>query len=634
MLSAGKYHLEVPTNPKENLEWRLRFLDAVARRGDRGQRAVRQMCRDDLVFYTNAFVFTFNPLIEPHVFPFILWDYQVDALRETAHYLFTLKRSVIWEKSRYQGATWMGLDLFDWAAKFHRYKKFLCISHNEDAVDNGDDDPDSLFWKLRFIHHQQPEWLSGKPRCRSLKFGYPETQSNITGTSTSARSGVGGRATGVLLDEFGKMMQDYEIFGQTADTGPRLIISTHYGLGTAFYTYTRPDAGIHKIVMHWSQHPTRGRGLYKYEPESSDAGPDGIVRLDDYPHPPDYPFDRSREPLGGARPGVRSPWYDLEAKERPARDRAMHLDVNPEGASAQFFEPAVIERLRRDTTRPPLWTGDLIYDRVTGKPDKLLKRAGGPLQLWVLPDTYGRIKPSSYGAGSDIAFGGGHTPSTLAIGDALAEPASLVAMYADAFIETTEFAAFVAALCRLFRDINGTPALLCWESQGPAGGEFGKEMVEQLGYENSWAFEDDEIKRRLRPGPKRWGWPAMPKQKNLLLKELRTATGSGRLIVPSDEMLKECLGYQFNDRGDKVFHGKSENTDDPQAGTVNHGDRVVAVGLMWKMLCKLGAREAVEVKTERQGHAYMSHGWMLEQAERQRLDRLEDYGRAAYLRRR
>ena len=58
---------------------------------------------------------------------------------------------------------------------------------------------------------------------------------------------------------------------------------------------------------------------------------------------------------------------------------------------------------------------------------------------------------------------------------------------------------------------------------------------------------------------------------------------------------------------------------------------MVAAGLMWKMLVKLGAKEKVETKEQRQGYAYMTMGWMIERDEQLRRERLEDYGRAAYL---
>jgi hypothetical protein len=640
--SPGKFWKSVPTDPRQNALWRLEFIDEAARRGDRTQRRLRRMCAEDFHFHFNAFLFTNNPEVYPHVHPFVLHDFQAEALREVGHTLFVEQKSVIIEKGRKLGASWCALGLLDWRATFYKRQKFLAVSHNLEAVENGPDDQDSLFWKVRFVHEHLPDWLRGEVvggSRRSPGFGYRGTRSAFTGKSTSERSGVGGRATAVLLDEFGKMLQDYEIFAQTADTGPRLIISTHYGLGTAFYKYTRPDAGIKKIQWHWTQHPAWGRGRYKYEPESPDAGPDGIVRLDDYPFPPDYPFDRSGKPHGGIAPKVRSPWYDEAVKGRGDRDTAQHIDVNPEGASAQFFDGQTVSRLIRDNVRPPLWTGDLLYDPVTGKPEGLRKREGGALQLWTLPDAYGRVRPSKYGAGSDISFGSGHTPSTVAVGDAWSTPPGLVALYADAHLGTEEFAAFCAALCRTFADESGHGALFCWESQGPAGAKFGTEMVRQLGYENSWEYEDDELLKRrgraVRPG-KRYGYPAMPKQKNLLLKELRDATQTGRLLVPSEATLRECLAYQFNDRGDKVFHGGAENADDPRAGTVNHGDRVIAVALMWKMLVKLGARETEQVRQQTRGWAPGTVGWDEERARAAARVAAADglYGRAVYLRRR
>lgn len=629
--SDGHWRL-LPGDPRTNVAWRRDVLAWAKARGRPAERALRRRCERDVLFYFDLFAWTYNPLVEPHVFPFVLWENQRAAVLETAEVLFGENRSMIWEKTRYEGGTWCAVALFDWLCLFRRHKSVILISHNEKAVENGPADPSSLFWKLRFMHRHLPAWLAGEVKESRLKFQYP-TGSAAVGWSTSKRSGVGGRGY-VLLDEFGRMEQDYEIFGQTADTGPRLVVSTHYGVGTAFYTYTRPDSGIRKVVWHWSENPTKNRGSYRYDPNDPEAGPDGVVRLDaDYAHQPDYAFDRTGRPFGGPRPGLRSPWYDREVVGRTDRDISMHLDIDAAGASAQFFRARVIEDQKKTVARPPLWSGELEHDG-RGRPKRLVATPNGALKLWVLPDTYGRIPPSFYGAGADVSFGQGSTPSVIALGDAAAERPSLVALYADAAVETGEFAALYVALCRLFADRAGRGALGTWESTGPAGSKFTRVVADELGYENSWAFEDDEIKRRSgKSAPKRYGWAAVPRQKNLLLEDLRESMEGGRLLVPCAATLEECLHYQFSKRGDKVFHGKSENADDPRAGTVNHGDRVIAVALMWKMMGYLGAKGDREKRTAAAPPAPNTVGWYMGRwDEKDRLAAGEGaFGRSAYL---
>ena len=86
-----------------------------------------------MVFYFNSFLWTYNPLEEPYVFPFILRPYQEDAVRETAEYLWERKESVVWEKGRYEGATWCAEGMFDWRCRFHKYQQAIFVSHSLEA---------------------------------------------------------------------------------------------------------------------------------------------------------------------------------------------------------------------------------------------------------------------------------------------------------------------------------------------------------------------------------------------------------------------------------------------------------------------------------------------------------------------
>jgi hypothetical protein len=112
---------------------------------------------------------------------------------------------------------------------------------------------------------------------------FPATRSAITGAATTERAGVGGRATWVLGDEFAKQKDASAILGQTADTGPRLLVSTHYGTGTAWHGLTQ-----RQDILHWSQHPEMNQGLYRF-----DAATNTVEILDkEYQFPEDYPASR------------------------------------------------------------------------------------------------------------------------------------------------------------------------------------------------------------------------------------------------------------------------------------------------------------------------------------------------------
>src|ERR1051326_4444421 len=160
----------------------------------------------------------------------------------------------------------------------------------------------------------------------------------------------------MFIDEFSRITEDREVLGSTADTtGARVFNFTHMGLDTAACELSqRPD--VRKLVLHWSQHPDKRPGLYQVTA--------GVVeKLDPaYQYPADYPFVTDGSPTGGPFPRLRSPWYDEECRRRQSpRDVAMHLDINPQGAMAQFFNALVIRQLQEQHAAAPLWEGDVAF---------------------------------------------------------------------------------------------------------------------------------------------------------------------------------------------------------------------------------------------------------------------------------
>src|SRR6266542_3049783 len=296
----------------------------------------------------------------------------------------------------------------DWVCRFHKHKNFIDMSHSEKAVESSAD-PNSLFPKLTFINEHLPKWFP-QAKKRKLAIAYPLSRSSINGTSTTDRSSVGGRSTGLFLDEFSKQQDDYAILGNTADVGCRVFNGTHYGTGTAFYDLcNRPE--LIQQTWHWSEHPDKNNGLYRYVPST------GAVEILDktYQFPPDYHFVMTGEPTGGPFPCIRSPWYDKECVRRGSkRDVAMHLDIDPKGSVSQVFDSIMIQRLLAGC-REHIWEGDLAYDRDLGIPERLTSRAGGLLRLWINPDSNGMPPEGVYVIGQDVSTGMGATPSCASI---------------------------------------------------------------------------------------------------------------------------------------------------------------------------------------------------------------------------
>lgn len=588
MLSPGRWHLShLSRKPSDNLRLRRHVLKA-ARQNKRVQRALWEACRLDLFFFINVFVWQYNPQhVGNEIGPFITWECQERACLEIIAAIEQGGRvDVVIEKSREMGASWLCLLIMLWLFLFHPWKKFLLISRSADAVDKADD-PDCLMWKLDFILEHLPAWLRGPVRRRRMSLRHLKTKSTITGQASTGKAGVGGRATAIFVDEFSQINEGFEVLHRTADTsGCRIFNFTHVGLDTAAYEMsTRVD--VKKVVLHWSMHPEKNRGMYRWDAEAHQ-----VERLDPtYEYPPDYKFVMDGTP-GGPFAGLRSPWYDAEERRRASkRAVAMDLDIDPRGATSQFFDAVLIKHLQATYCTDPYWEGEISFDLDTAKPLGFVPRKGGPLKLWCHLDRWGRPPLSDYGAGADISAGTGATPSCLAIADQTT--GEKVLEYTDPFIEPSDFAYVAVALCWAFKNADGEGARLAWEMQGP-GIKFGEKVIE-LGYRNVYYRTDEfSLSKTVSDRP---GWVPTRPNKRALLDDYRARLALHQFTNRSWGALDECLSYVYG-TGGQVKHGK-EDSEDPSGARENHGDHVIADALCNKMIKKkppAAPDKVVEVK--------------------------------------
>jgi hypothetical protein len=230
---------------------------------------------------------------------------------------------------------------------------------------------------------------------------------------------------------------------------------------------------------------------------------------------------------------------------------------------------------------PPYVEGDVEYDRETGKVLAWVPRKGGPIKLWCHLDGYGKPLPWTYAAGADCSAGVGTTNSCLTIVDA--ERKEKVLELATPFMRPDEFAAKCVALCRWFANASGTGALFAWESQGP-GVPFGQRVTE-LGYRNVYLRTNEmSYQRKQHDTP---GWVPTTPNKRTLLEEYRSALTNREFTNRSREAVEECLDFVHLPNG-SIEHSASIGNDDPTGARVNHGDRVIADALAWKMTKQLG----------------------------------------------
>jgi hypothetical protein len=578
----GNYASDVPKDLVENVWWRTALYEELGRGDGKFVRGIWELCRQDFLFYINAFGWQFNPNapLGDEVGPFVTWDFQDEAAYKILDSIEG-QRDLVIEKSRDMGASWLCLFAFEWMWHFYPFQKFLCVSRSEKLVDSADSD--SLFWKLDFIHRYQPDCMKPEMKRTKLAFENVNNSSMITGEATTGKIGVGGRARAMLIDEFSQIREDRKVLDRTSDTSKcRIFNGTHVGTGTAFYQLT--IGGMPKLQMHWTQHPVKRQGLYRFDQQAN-----RVQQLDEgYRYDPDYNYVIDGTPKGGLHPGVRSPWYDGECKRKSGpRAVAMDLDVDPEGSVSQFFDPLIVRKLAEEYAEEPYWVGDLQYDFDTATAVKLVEKPDGPLQLWIhpIPGENLRMPPDKYALGADCATGSGATPTCASCINSRGEK---VLQYANPHISGERFARLAIALCRIFTTHTGESARFAWEHNGP--GLLVTKAVIELGLTNV-IMQGDEFDFANRTTTKP-GWCPTPSRKNLLMEEYRTALYTRQFMNRSREAILECLRFYYNGQGFVEHANEVTGNSDPAGARVNHGDRATADALAWKM-----AREFVRLKT-------------------------------------
>jgi hypothetical protein len=484
------------------------------------------------------------------------------------------------------GASWLCLIIMLWFFLFRPMSKFLCVSRNADAVDDTNDS-DSLFWKLDYIVQHLPEWATPNMTRRVMALANNDNGSQITGQASTGKAGVGGRALAIFVDEYSQIREDWEVLERTSDTsGCRIFNGTHKGTNTAFFdlcTKAKHSPNlIRKLVLHWSQHPDKNGGLYHYDRETN-----RVVY-----HDPEYEYDHDFTPVtdgspaGGPFPGLRSPWYDYAAgRKGSARGVAADLDINPTGAIEQVFDALMIKDRQARYARPPV-RYELEYDRETAEARGLHKKADGPIEVWCRIDKDGKPPRASYAFGADIAQGTGASPSCLSVANA--ETGEKVLQFTSAAVEPKEFAYITVALLRWLH-FDGLLTRIAWEVPGP-GMTYGKHIM-LLGWRDVYfRTSEHRLKREVSDSP---GWNNQPDSMLNLMLSYRDAIRSSQFLNRSWEALEECLSFIYAPDG-YVYHTGAKSPKDASAARVNHGDRVIADALAWKMVDEMGRRAPVQ----------------------------------------
>lgn len=555
-------------------------------------------CSRDVTFFVNTFCWTLDPKSKRvRRAPFITQPCMDNLLLafedavENQHDLPLIK-------SRQLMVSWAGMAFAAHQFLFRNHVTAFFSSRVEDDVDDPGN-PKSLFWRFDWILKNLPGWLRPPTDERRLHRGNPLTGSTLDGSSTQENMGRGGVFTYMWFDEFAAVEAKigHAALASSRNASPaRIFVATPKGSATAHATIRKKSE--FSMRLHWSEFWPKNRGLYT-------SAKNGHVEILDttYTFPPDYEFICDGK--------LRSPYYDNECKRAGSpQEIAQEEDCDELGSGWQAFPAEVVDEHKAKYGRPALFVGDLTYDPVTLEPIRFVESPKGSLRLWIAPDATGTMVPASdYVVATDISVGTGASNSVHSIGDR--RTGQKVGEYANPFIDPKDHAHLGIALCRWFKSAAGDGAFHIWENNGP-GATYRKTVVAS-GYGRIYYARNES--RADRKESDRPGWDPVAKYKATMLSEYLYAIKSGTFINPSAEAIEECRHYVHEPSGEWVHAGAASSLD-PTGATNNHGDRVIADGL----LCMAMGEKPAAAAEEDEIVPEWSRAWRREQRDQRRRE--------------
>ncbi len=611
----GRFYDTVPRTIAENLDWRVKMRQRAAR-DKQLQRAIREACNEDILYFFGAWLWVFEPRASAssgrRVCPFIPWPHQAIVIEDADRTIQRVLESgqpmdFRCRKSRGEGWSWigMGLAMRDWL--FRPMTKIGLVSLNERMADS--DDSDSLMWKLDFLVKELPLWMQpagfdwNKHRSRTNhSLRNPENGSTVTGYAATGDVATGGRCAWFFMDELSKWMHgsDQDALNSTAPVSDcRLIGSSPKGDSGAFYDVIHEenvDMPLH--TLHWADNPTRNQGLYTVK--------EGIVLAVDpvnNPLPDDYQkthqglLDRLLAKGYVLEGKLGSPWADRHRDRPRMTPRAWNQEYEIGfGGSVEKAFTETFAAIARKTCRIEMRRCRFIPHPEEGKweiRDSLV----GQLYLWLQLDGHGRVPSShTYVIGADIAAGTGGSFSSNSVACVIdATSGAQVAELVGNTIGPIEFADMCYCLCLMFNHAH-----FIWEKNGSPGQTFTNHFL-RYRYSNLYTMTvlKGRWKKQQKTGPG-WNTPAHAKL-NPQFEQLQQSVLIGELELRSAALVEECRQYEWMSVGgtSKIVHRGAVNTDAESAMGEAHGDRAVAAALAWHAIQEKQIKKMTEPVKEK-----------------------------------
>lgn len=566
--TCSKTGLVIPKFETENIEWRTKLLQE-AENDILLQRDLLAACKESLLFFANAFVWTYHQFdvdpdtgqrIEarhPHS-PFISWEIQ-DELFNLLEIYLKEGRDVLIDKCRDMGASWCCIIFLHWLWLFRSESQLLEMSRVQEYVDQTGN-MKALFQKHDYINGWLPNWmlppdvLFGNRNRTKMHMKNELNGSCIDGESTTEHAASGDRRLVILLDEFAKVENGAAMRSATRDAAlMRIINSTPAGAGTE-YSRWKNDGTIKVFVLPFHEHPEKGRG--RYIAKRQDGGYD-----------------------------IRSPWFDKEEKVRSPKELAREVLRQDIESGDVFFTISNIDKHIALFAQEPKYRYHINFkaDTANDRVKTIIKRRNfssisvrrgkeGPLRVWTHLRMGRPDQSKSYIFGIDIGKGQGASPSVVSI--KCKETGEKIAEWRDANTPPYDMARIIVALAIWCggRKPRGLP-FLKWEMNGP-GWDVSKLLVHEFLYPYYYRLKKSG-QTVEKPG-KTYGWHSSRDRKFELLQAYDRALAHGGYINRSEYALDQAklyIHYAGGGIGPAYLVEESDST------RKAHGDAVMADAL-------------------------------------------------------
>lgn len=597
---TSPYYDLVPRDPIKNMEWRIRCRErALVDR--RFRDALWQACMDDVLFWCSFALWVHEPRARIKCKPFCPWPHQEpvilaidDAITEAMQTEKPI--SVTLKKSRAQGGTYVYLAVTMRRALREPGFTIGLVTRNEQLVDSRVDDSAVMF-KVAWMLDKLPVWMlpKGYERNTTEHVIRLPNGSGWTGYAATGDVARGGRTSMFCFDEPGSEEfiagnKDYKVLSSVSHVSNCVLLCSTFGVDSGVFYEAATDPDNTRIyTLDWRDNPLHSKLAYVQQDGVATA-----VKPDEQAAVEEYVASHQRELRSIGRRGhkmdgkVRSPWYDAHCLLPGATPRyiARELDMDPKGAVGKCFPPDLLDRMKRECCKQPVWQGQPVFDSETLTMTGLIERADGPLKLWFKPGIDSSSPLGPFTLTCDIALGGDGAYSSNSVASGLDDrTGEQVLEYAVKGMDPIKFADVAVGLAKWLRN-----ALLGWEDSGMSGG-FAKQVMEVRYYGN--VFFRDVTQLGSQKKSRKPGWPCRDNDKAEMFEKLAIAMDSGKYIPRSEAMIVECGEYEWY--GGKIIHAPTKNRG---ATEKNHGDRCISGAGCWHVFSSDNAGNRLDTDLE------------------------------------